>query len=49
MSLIKKLKANSTIEDADILVDSKFFTEKDMIQTSVPALNIALSGSMDGA
>jgi RecA/RadA recombinase len=39
---------NSTIKDTDILSDSKFFTKKDMIPTSVPAINIALSASLSG-
>jgi len=30
------------------LSKSKFFTQKDMIPTSVPAINIALSGKLDG-
>ena len=45
MSLIEKLKKNSTIKEADILNKSKFFSKKDMIQTSVPIVNVALSGS----
>lgn len=48
MSLIDKLKKNSTIKDTSVLTDSKFFTKKDMISTSVPAINIALSGRLDG-
>jgi RecA/RadA recombinase len=48
MSLIDKLKKNSTIKDTAVLADSKFFTKKDMISTSVPAINIALSGRIDG-
>lgn len=48
MSLINRLKSNSRIEDVSILSESKFFSEKDMIQTSVPMLNVALSGSIDG-
>jgi RecA/RadA recombinase len=48
MSLLEKLKKNSTIKETEILNESKFFSKKDMIQTSVPAINIALSGSMDG-
>jgi RecA/RadA recombinase len=48
MSLIDKLKKNSTIKDTDVLEQSKFFTKKDMIPTSVPAINIALSGRLDG-
>lgn len=48
MSLLDKLKKNSTIKDSAVLSESKFFTKKDMIPTSVPALNIALSGRIDG-
>tara|TARA_B100000287_G_scaffold233633_1_gene219976 strand:+ start:9997 stop:11028 length:1032 start_codon:yes stop_codon:yes gene_type:complete len=43
-----KLKKNSKIKETEILSDSKFFNEKDLIQTDVPMLNVALSGSMDG-
>lgn len=48
MSLLDKLKKNSTIKDTAILSESKFFTKKDMVPTSVPAINIALSGRLDG-
>ncbi len=48
MSLLDKLKKNSTIKDTAILSRSIFFEEKDMVQTSIPAVNIALSGSIDG-
>jgi len=48
MSLIDKLRKNSTIKDTSVLTDSKFFNTKDLIQTSVPALNVALSGRVDG-
>ena len=48
MSLLDKIKKNSTIKDTAILAKSKFFAAKDMIQTSIPALNVALSGSLDG-
>jgi len=48
MSLIDKLKKNSTIKDTAVLNQSQFFTKKDMIPTSVPAINIALSGRLDG-
>jgi RecA/RadA recombinase len=43
-----KLKKNSKIKTTEILSQSKFFTEKDMIQTEVPMINVALSGSIDG-
>jgi len=48
MSILDKIKKNSTIKESAILASSKFFKEKDMIQTSVPAINIALSGSVTG-
>jgi len=43
-----KLKKNSKIKTTEVLADSKFFTEKDMIPTDVPMINVALSGSVDG-
>lgn len=48
MSLLEKLKKNSTIKETEVLNKSKFFNKKDMIQTSVPMMNVALSGSLDG-
>ena len=48
MSLLDKLKKNSTIKDSAILSKSKFFTEKDMVPTEVPMINVALSGKLDG-
>ena len=48
MSLLDKIKKNSTIKDSAILSKSKFFQAKDMIQTNIPAMNIALSGDLDG-
>jgi RecA/RadA recombinase len=48
MSLLEKLKKNSTIKETEVLNKSKFFSKKDMIQTSVPMMNVALSGSLDG-
>ena len=48
MSLLEKLKKGSTIKESSILAKSEFFTEKDMIQTEVPMINVALSGSLDG-
>lgn len=46
--LLKKLIKNSTIKDSSVLTESRFFNEKDVIPTSVPALNIAFSGRLDG-
>jgi len=48
MSLLDKLKKNSTIKDTSILSKSKFFSEKDMIQTPVPMVNVAFSGNLNG-
>ncbi len=48
MSLLDKLKKNTTIKDSAILSKSKFFTEKDMVPTEVPMINVALSGRLDG-
>jgi RecA/RadA recombinase len=48
MSILEKLKKNSTIKDSSILRESKFFTKKDMIPTSIPVINVALSGRLDG-
>lgn len=48
MSLLDKLKKNTTIKDASILSKSKFFNEKDVVTTSIPMVNVALSGAFDG-
>jgi RecA/RadA recombinase len=48
MSLLEKLKKNSTVKDASILSKSKFFTEKDVVSTDIPMVNVALSGKLDG-
>ena len=43
-----KLKKNSKIKTTEILSDSKFFNETDMVATDVPMINVALSGSTEG-
>jgi len=43
-----KLKKNSKLDYTEVLAESKFFTEKEMIPTDVPMINVALSGSIDG-
>lgn len=48
MSILDKIRKNSTIKDTAILANSKFFTKKDMIPTSIPVINVALSGRLDG-
>jgi RecA/RadA recombinase len=45
---MEKLQKNTTIKDTSLLSESKFFNAKDMIQTPVPMLNVALSGRLDG-
>jgi len=47
-ALLERIKKNSTIKESAILAESKFFQKKDMIPTAVPAINIALSGRLDG-
>jgi hypothetical protein len=48
LSLLDKLKKNSTIKDSSILSKSKFFNDKDVVPTEVPMVNVALSGRLDG-
>ena len=48
MSFLDKIKKNSSIKESSILSKYKFFTTKDMISTSVPIINVALSGKLDG-
>lgn len=46
--LLAKIKKTCTIKDSAVLSASKYFNKKDMIQTQIPALNVALSGELDG-
>jgi len=48
MSILDKIKKNSSIKESAILAKSKFFNDKDMIPTAVPIVNVALSGKLDG-
>lgn len=48
MSLIDKIRKNTTVKETEILATSKFFAKKDMIPTSIPVVNVALSGRLDG-
>ena len=48
MSVMDKLKKNSKIKFTKELNKSEFFTEKDMVPTDVPMVNVALSGDPDG-
>jgi RecA/RadA recombinase len=47
-SLRDKLLKNSTIAQTSVLSDSMFFKDKEFIPTSIPGINIALSGDVDG-
>ena len=48
MSLMSKLQKASKIGATSILADSPIFEEKELINTGVPMINVALSGDMDG-
>lgn len=48
LSLKERILKNSTISLTDTLDKSKFFNKKDMIRTSVPMLNVALSADING-
>lgn len=48
MSILDKIKKNSSIKDSAILSKSKFFNQKDMIPTPIPVINVALSGKLNG-
>lgn len=48
MSLLDKLQKNSKIKAASSLETSQFFGKKEQWVTDVPAINIALSGSVNG-
>jgi len=47
MSLLDKLKAAGSIKTQTIN-ESSFFKPKDVVQTNVPIINIAFSGTLDG-
>lgn len=48
MSLMAKLKKNSKIKLTSQMDKSEFFQEKEVVQTDVPMMNVALTGSLDG-
>ncbi len=48
MSLSDKLMKNSTIGLTARIVDSSVFGQKETSTTSVPMINVALSGKLDG-
>lgn len=46
--LLEKLKANSTSKMTSPLDESEIYNNRKMIRTPIPAMNIALSGKVDG-
>ena len=46
--IMDKLKKNSTIALTEVLSESQFFGETDVVSTDVPMMNVALSGSTEG-
>ena len=48
MSIMDRLKKTSTVKASATISESQFFEAKDLTTTPVPALNIALSGDVDG-
>jgi RecA/RadA recombinase len=48
VSLLEKLKKNSKLSGTDVLSESEFFTTSKPISTTVPMINVALSGEIDG-
>jgi RecA/RadA recombinase len=48
MSIMDRLKKNSKIKAASELSTSKFFKARDLVDTGVPMVNVALSGDIDG-
>jgi len=45
---MSKLKKNSKVSLSTELSESEFFTEKEVVDTGVPMLNVALTGSLSG-
>jgi len=48
MNLLERMKEAGTIKTADAISRSSFFNMKDVIPTSLPILNVAFSGHLDG-
>jgi RecA/RadA recombinase len=47
-SLLERMKATSKIKLAEVMTESKILQQSDPIATSVPMINVALSGKLDG-
>ena len=48
MSLMSKMMKAGTIKETSILAESELFNEKEQAPTSIPIINMALSGRVDG-
>jgi len=48
MGIMDRLQKNSRIKESSQLDKSKLFSDKDMVPTPVPMINVALSGDPDG-
>ena len=46
--ILEKLQKNCRTAQAQVLSESKFFSDNEMVTTSVPMINAALSGRLDG-
>lgn len=46
--LLSKIQKAGSIKTASVLSSSALFNAKDVIRTDIPALNVALSGTLDG-
>lgn len=47
-ALMDRLKKNSTITEAAILEESKYYGKQELIDTGIPVLNVLQSGEVDG-
>ncbi len=47
-SIMDRLKQNSKLKNTATLSESKFFTQRKLVDTGVPMVNVALSGDIDG-
>ncbi len=47
-SLLERMKTTSKISLAEVMTESKIFQQSDPISTSVPMINVALTGKLDG-
>ena len=48
MSVMDKLKKTSTVKATQVVAESPFFATKDLTDTGIPMLNVALSGDLTG-